>query len=457
MPKPSSFAVAMSDAVAVQSAQENPYDIVLAEARTRLKSAFNPARLENPSEQDLQEAHGIVSKLVSTYQQQALARNLPSFDGESDQVVQMVLDDIFGFGPLAPYMDDPDIEEIICNGPFDIWTIGGNAGKQQVSAQFRRAEDLINFVNRAAAGRGRGIDRRSPTLDVKMRDGSRLHAIMDPLVDNVKIAVTIRRHRLVARTISDLVTLGTVTQPVSEFLIAAVKGRLNTIVTGSTASGKTNFINALCSEIPASERVITVEDTQELQIALRDRINLVTREGAEGANAYTIADLVRQCLRMRPDRVITGEARGPEIVDILAAANTGHDGQMLTVHANSPKDVIQRLETMYLMRGGDVPLIAIRRQIADAFQLIVHLQRVFIAGRPKRFVTAVAEISPSSMMEGDKVLVTNIFEDKGHGLAWTNNYPSAALLKIIQERSGQALDFRRLTQSTTTCYAKGVL
>ena len=446
---PSPIAAAMAGAVVTPNGQHNLYEQVLDQVRQRLKQVLtHPNQFEDPSEADLRQARDIVTHLVNAAQQQSLSQNLPSFSDDPESVAAAMLQEIFGFGPLASYMGDPDIEEIICNGPHDIWIIGAEHGKQKAGAQFRNAQHLVNFCNRAASARGKGIDRKNPTLDVKMKDGSRLHAIMEPLLENVPVAVTIRRHRLVARTMRDLVALGTVTQPVADLLTAVVRGRLNIIVSGSTASGKTNFINALCDEIPQSERVITVEDTQELQLTLPDRINLVTRDAAESAGAFSIADLIRQCLRMRPDRIITGEARGPEIVDILAAANTGHDGQMLTVHANGPKDVVQRLETMYMMREkmGDVPLVAIRRQIADAFQLIVHLQRVFIGGRPRRFVTGVAEIAPSAHMEGDQVLVTPLFEDKGNGLSWSGNHPSQSLLRAIQERSGQTLDFRRLTQ-----------
>ncbi len=447
MPKPSSMATAMNEVVTARTGEDDLYASVLDEARKRVKEILpSPRQIENPTDAEMQQARGLIFKLVTSVQQRNLAQGAPTFSDVPERVADTIVQEIFGYGPLAPYMNDEDVEEIICNEPKDIWIIGAERGKQKVGAQFRDGEHLINFINRAAAVRGRGIDKKNPTLDVKMKDGSRLHAIMEPLTENMPVAVTIRRHRLVARTVRDLVSLGSVTQPVADFLIAAVRGRLNIIVTGSTASGKTNFINALCSEIPTSERVITVEDTQELQLTLPDRINLVTRDATEGAGAFAIADLIRQCLRMRPDRIITGEARGPEVVDILGAANTGHDGQMLTIHANGPKDVVQRLETMYLMRGQDVPLLAVRRQIADAFQLIVHLQRVFIGGATKRFVTAVAEIAPSTMMEGDHVLVTTLFEDKGHGLMWSGTYPSPGLMRTIQERSGQTLDFRRLTQ-----------
>jgi len=205
-------------------------------------------------------------------------------------------------------------------------------------------------------------------------------------------------------------------------------------IAGGTASGKTNFTNALGNAASDADRILIVEDTPELQIQKSDIVQMCTREKVEEAKAVTMADLIVYALRMRPDRIITGEARGPEIVDVLMAANTGHDGQMLTIHANSTRDVIQRMETMYLMRGADVPLYAVRRQIADAFQLVIYLKRVFIANQPRRFVTEIAEIQPSQFMEGEKVVVQNIFEDKGNGLAWTGYFPER-LAKRMEENA----------------------
>lgn len=403
--------------------QEERLNAVLTEARERIRNQMTPAQVEDPSDEDLRLAEDIIRPLVNAAFSQALREGV-RITQEPETVVRQIMDEIFGFGPLAPYLSDPGIEEIICNGPEDIWTIHAERGKERTGARFRGLSDVVNFVNRAAAATaGRWLDRSNPRLDARMRDGSRLHAVMEPLTVNVPVAVTIRRHRLVARTLDDLVRLGTITPQVSRFLQMAVIGRLNIIVAGGTASGKTNFLNALCDAASDDDRFIVVEDTPELQIRKPDVVQMTTRERAEEARAYTMADLVIEALRMRPDRIITGEARGPEVVDVLMAANTGHDGQMLTVHANSTRDVIQRMETMYLLRGTDVPLIAIRRQIADAFQIIIFLKRVFIGRKQRRFVTEIAEMQPSQFMEGDKVVVQNIFEDKGQGLAWTGYFP----------------------------------
>lgn len=420
--KISPAAAAMQAGLAAGANQDELFAALLKECRERVRAQMQPAQIEDPTDADIQTAESLLGSLVETFCANA-RRDGIVLSLESDGLLRQIMDDIFGFGPLAPYLADEKIEEIICNGPGDIWIIHAESGKQKTPARFRSGRDLQNFVNRVARTGGRRLDKASPKIDAKMRDGSRLHAVMEPLTVNIPLAMTIRRHRLVALTIDDLIRLGTVTPPAGEFLRLAVQARLNTIVSGATASGKTNFVNALCHAASDGDRFIVIEDTPELHIQKPDVVQLCTRDRAEEARAFTIADLVIEALRMRPDRIITGEARGPEVVDVLKAANTGHDGQMLTVHANSTRDVIQRFETMYLMSGVDVPLPAIRRQIADAFQLVVFLKRVVVGQRPRRFVTEIAEMQPSQFMEGDKVVVQNVFEDKGNGLQWTGYFP----------------------------------
>ncbi len=416
-----------------QTSEDEQMAELLAEVRRRIQAQMTPSQIEDPSEQDLRLAEGIIEPLVESALRQA-RQNGARMTQDAGDMKRQIVDEIFGFGPLAPYLADEEIEEIIVNGPDDVWIIHATRGKEKTGARFRGPQEVLNFVNRAASATsgGRWLDRANPKLDARMRDGSRLHAIAEPLTANVPIAVTIRRHRLVARTLDDLVRLGTVTAQVREFLQAAVDGRLNVVVAGATASGKSNFLNALCNGASDDDRFVLIEDTPELQVQKTDVIQLTTRDAAEDARAFSMADLLIESLRMRPDRIITGEARGPEVVDVLMAANTGHDGQMLTVHANSTRDVIQRLETMYLLRGNDIPLVAIRRQIADAFQLVVFLKRVFIANKPRRFVMQLAEIQPSQFMEGGKVVVQNIFEDKGQGLSWTNYYPERLVKRLNQ-------------------------
>jgi pilus assembly protein CpaF len=420
--KISPAAAAMSQSLTAATDQDEVFTGLLGEARTRVRHQMQPAQIEDPTDDDLRLAESILQPLVDAFLASARRDGLTLVQ-EPEAMLRQILDDIFGFGPLAPYLADEEVEEVICNGPKDIWIIHATRGKERASTQFRTGREMINFVNRVARTGGRRLDKSNPKIDARMRDGSRLHAVMEPLTVNVPVALTIRRHRLVAQTIDDLMRLGTVTPKAGEFLKLAVEARVNTIVSGATASGKTNFINALCDAASDGDRFILIEDTPELHLRKPDVVQLCTRDRAEEARAFTIADLVIEALRMRPDRIITGEARGSEIVDVLKAANTGHDGQMLTVHANSTRDVIQRVETMYLMSGIDVPLVAIRRQIADAFQLIVFLKRIFVGSKPRRFVTEIAEIQPSQFMEGDKVVVQNLFEDKGQGLVWTGYFP----------------------------------
>ena len=438
-----SVAAQVLHSIAIQAAQEtDTFVLLLTEVRNALSSraVLTPAQMENPSPQDTRAVEAIAREVVTRYDQVAHVQGLPPLPGDIDSVVQSILDEIFGFGPIAPLMNNPDVEEIEINGPEQIYVVT-ERGRELTPYRFRGVQALMDFVNRAAAYRGRKIDRANPMVDVKMRDGSRLHAIMDPLVDNeFKIAVTIRRHRLVARTLDDLVARGTISAVAAEFLRWAVRGRLNIIISGGTSSGKTNFLNALAAEIPPNERVITIEDTPELRIVVPDWVALVTRRASEGVAAITQEDLVRETLRMRPDRILTGEARGAEIVAILEAANTGHDGQAMTIHANSPKHVITRVETLYL-KARDVPLEAIRRELADGFQLIIHLKRVSAGPVSRRVVTDIVEIT--GRMEGSTVELQPIFQDKGQGLAWTGLYPRT-LLARIEERAGLALDFNSL-------------
>ncbi len=421
-------------AIAAQVAKQPVADRtagLLTEARSRIQGQMTPAQIDDPSTEDLHTAENIIRPLVETALAQARA-NGETVTVEAGTLVREMMDSIFGYGPLAPYLNDEAVEEIICNGPWDIWLIHAQQGKVKTAARFRDGQELRHFVNRIAGGRE--INRAKPKLDAQLRDGSRLHAIMEPLVANIPMAVTIRRHRLVARTLTDLEHLGTITPAAKAFLELAVQARLNVVIAGGTASGKTNFLNALANAANEGDRFVTVEDTPEIQITKPDVVQLTTRDQAEEAKAFTMADLVIEALRMRPDRIITGEARGPEIVDVLAAANTGHDGQMLTIHANSTRDIIQRMETMYLMKGIEVPTIAVRRQIADAFNLVLYLKRVLIGNVQRRFVTDIAEISPSQYMEGDRVIVQSIFEDKGHGMAWTGYFPER-LAAVMKERN----------------------
>jgi pilus assembly protein CpaF len=420
--------------------QADPFPELLREVRSRLQAQLTPAQIEDPSAEDIRLAESIIQPLVESFRTQQRQAGHPV--AETAEVSGQIMDIIFGYGALAPYFEDEAVEEIICNGPEQIFIIHAERGKELSGAKFRSAAELRNFVTRVAGGAE--LTRARPKLDAQIRDGSRLHAIIAPLAHNVPIAVTIRKHRLIAGTLDDLVRLGTITPQVQEFLQMAVDGRLNIVIAGGTASGKTNFLNALGNAADPEDRFVVVEDTPEIKIQLPDVVQLTTRNQAEEAQGYSIADLVIEALRMRPDRIITGEARGPEIVDVLAAANTGHDGQMLTLHANSTRDVIQRMETMYLMKGVEVPILAIRRQIADAFDLVIYVQRVMLGKLQRRFVTDIAEISPSQFMEGDQVVVQSVFQDRGRGsLDYTGYFPRHLRDKLQSRGVALPLSFLR--------------
>ncbi len=438
-----SAAVAAMQQARSNTPQADPFPELLREVRGRLQAQLAPAQIEDPSAEDIRMAESIIQPLVESFRTQQRQAGQP-VDGVAE-ISGHIMDIIFGYGALAPYFEDEAVEEIICNGPEQIFIIHAERGKELTRAKFRSPAELRNFVTRVAGGAE--LTRARPKLDAQIRDGSRLHAIIAPLAHNVPIAVTIRKHRLIAGTLEDLVRLGTITPKVQEFLQMAVDARLNIVIAGGTASGKTNFLNALGNAADPGDRFVVVEDTPEINIQLADVVQLTTRNQAEEAQGFSIADLVIEALRMRPDRIVTGEARGPEIVDVLSAANTGHDGQMLTIHANSTRDVIQRMETMYLMKGVEVPLVAIRRQIADAFDLVIYLQRVMLGKHQRRFVTDIAEISPSQFMEGEQVIVQSVFQDRGRGsLAYTGYFPRHLKDKMQSRGVSLPLSFLREQQ-----------
>lgn len=436
-----SLATAAMQQTPTPQAREEGFTQLLQEARQRLQGQLTAAQIEDPSAPDIELARSILAPLVETYQEQRRREGYP-ITAEAEETVHHIMDIIFGYGPLAPYFEDEGVEEIICNGPERVFIIHAERGKELTGARFRSVAELRNLVTRVAGNQE--LTRAKPKVDAQIRDGSRLHAIIAPLAHNVPIAVTIRKHRLVAGTLDDLVQLGTITPQVRAFLQLVVDARLNVVIAGGTASGKTNFLNALANATDDEDRFVVVEDTPEVHIRKPDVIQLTTRDQAEEAAGFTIADLVIEALRMRPDRIVTGEARGPEIVDVLSAANTGHDGQMLTIHANSTRDVVQRMETMYLMRGVEVPIIAIRRQIADAFDLVIYLKRVMLGTHQRRYVTDIAEISPSQFMEGDTVVVQSVFQDKGRGsLAYTGYFPRHLKQKLGERGASLPLSFLR--------------
>ena len=443
--KVSPFAVAVGQQVAATLG--DPYDDLLRDARERMLQTFTPAQLEDPGQQVLEQARQLLSRMAEGYLLNLQEKGVTVAE-DAESLVGRLVDDIFGFGPLARILSTETVEEIIINGT-EVWVIDAERGKYKAQVAFRSPQEVINFVNRVAARQGRQLDPSHPKVDAQMSDGSRLNAVMRPIVNNVPVAVTIRRHRMVARRMEDLVRLGTLTEQAAAFLKACILGRLNVIVAGGTGTGKTNTLNAFLNVVAEDskarfERVLVLEDTPEIDIAnLPDAVSLVTREAnEEGTRAVTMDDLVKNALRMRPDRIITGEARGEEIIGILNAANTGHDGQLLTLHANSALDVPERIVQMAQL-ARDLPERVILGWLANAFDVLVFLRRITIGDKTLRKVVQIAEIPPSRFMEGDKLPINVIFEDKGQGLRPVPGAFPQHLEETLYARSGRQVNLRQ--------------
>jgi pilus assembly protein CpaF len=440
MAAPSTFA----QRVAAHATAEypDPYTGLLAAARDRLTGQFSLEALRTPTAHVEREAETLLRALVDEHANAALQHGRP-FSESLEELVARLQYDIFGYGVITPYLNMPTVEEIMINGPDVIWVDDAERGMYRASIRFETAREVQKLVDRIAARHGRRFDRSNPRVNAKMPDGSRLNAVMEPLVDNVPVAVTIRRHRLVARTLDDLVRLGTLTEEIAGFLKDCVLGRLNLIVTGGTGSGKTNTLNALCAVLPPEERVVTVEDTPELQLGLDNWIAMVTTEETEeGQRAITLDDLVINALRMRPDRIVTGEARGAEIRSVLMAANTGHDGQLLTLHSNGVHEIANRVVQMWQLADSAMAPGVITRYLVDAFDLVFYIERVTVNGQRRRIVREVAELLPSRQMEGDIPAINVLWQDTGNGLQWTGLYPQT-LEESIYLRTGQQVSLHR--------------
>ncbi len=317
--------------------------------------------------------------------------------------------EIMGYGPIEPFLADESVSEVMVNGPNQIYV--ERRGQLSVAqARFTNDESLMRVIERIVTPLGRRIDEGVPMVDARLPDGSRVNAIIPPL-SLIGPVLTIRKFSRQRLSMDRLVELGSLTPQMCEFLRICVKFRKNILVSGGTGSGKTTFLNALSESIPASERIVTIEDAAELRLAQPHVLSLEARPpNVEGRGEITIRDLVRNALRMRPDRIIVGECRGGEALDMLQAMNTGHDGSMTTGHANSPRDLLSRLEVMVLMAGMDLPVRAIREQIAAAVDIVVQQTR-FSDGR--RRVTSIVEVDG---MEGDVILTQPLFAFKQQGI-----------------------------------------
>jgi pilus assembly protein CpaF len=330
------------------------------------------------------------------------ANNYPLTAEEKNIIIEDFINDVVGYGPIEEYLKDKDVNEIMVNNPRKIYI--EKFGKiYSTDKTFLDEAHLMQVINKIVSKVGRRVDESSPYVDARLPDGSRVNVIIHPLVLNGPV-LTIRKFSADPFTIEDLVGMGTCTQEVADFLENCIRGKINIICSGGTGTGKTTTLNVLSSFIPHDERIITIEDAAELKLNQEHVIRLESRPpNIEGKGEVTIRNLVRNALRMRPDRIIVGEVRGGEALDMLQAMNTGHDGSLSTVHANSPRDVLSRLETMVLMAGVDIPIKAIREQISSAIDLIVHMNR--LKDGTRRF-TRVTEVQG---MEGDIITLQDLF------------------------------------------------
>ena len=324
---------------------------------------------------------------------------------DRERLAEEISDDILGHGPLERPLADDTITEVMINGPHDIWIERGGR-LHPTPIRFNDESHLRRIINKIVAQVGRRIDESSPMVDARLPDGSRVNAVLPPLSLTGPL-VTIRKFSKKRLELADLVRLGTLDQPSVEFLESCVRAELNILVSGGTGSGKTTLLNAMSTAIPNQQRIVTIEDAAELRLNQRHVLRLESRpKNIEGEGEIPIRALVRNSLRMRPDRIIVGEVRGAEALDMLQAMNTGHDGSLSTIHANAPRDALARVETMVLMAGYDLPVRAIRQQVAAALDLIVQLERMHDGSRK---VTAITDVG---RMESEVVTMQDIFEYK---------------------------------------------
>ena len=366
---------------------------IVADVRQRLSE--EPDRLQMTDEKLRVVVEGEVNSIVDNL-------NLSIDPARLDRVRIAAVDDLLGFGLLQEFLDDPSITEVMVNGP-DLVFVESKGIIHKTGQTFESDEQLRRVIDRMVRTAGRRVDQSSPMVDARLPDGSRLNVILPPLsVDGA--AVTIRKFTSSWLTTSDLVRQGSLSQEAADFLEKAVQAKLNILVSGGTGTGKTTMLNILSSFIGRNERVVTIEDAVELSLHIPNLVRLESRPAnSEGAGEVVIRDLVRNSLRMRPDRIVVGEVRGSETIDMLQAMNTGHEGSLSTVHANSPRDALRRLETMVLLGGVELPVRAIREQVASSIDLVVHLVRDTLG---RRFVSTVTEVVG---MESDVVSTADLF------------------------------------------------
>ena len=395
-------------ATSVDEAREASYQAIKSEIHTHIIDEMpdDLQRVINQSSSDQKELRRIVEGICAD----AIKDNPFAIPlGDRERLVEELISEILGLGPIEPLLKDSSVTEVMVNGPDSIY-IERKCRLQKTDVRFRNTEHLMHIIDRIVTAVGRRVDESSPMVDARLADGSRVNVIIPPL-SLTGPCVTIRKFSKDVLTVDKMIEFGSFDQRMAEFLEDCVKGRLNIVVSGGTGSGKTTLLNVLSSYVPASERIVTLEDSAELQLKQDHVVTLETRPpNIEGEGEVTMRDLVRNALRMRPDRIIVGECRTGEALDMLQAMNTGHDGSMTTAHANSARDALSRLETMVLMSGMELPLRAIRSQIASAVDIIVQIARLRDGSRK---IINIAEVTG---MEGDIITLQDLFYFEKHGL-----------------------------------------
>ncbi len=368
-----------------------------------LDAKFFSGNLEASDKEELGHQVTILAEAVMQEESTVLS------PGERQSLLEEIVDEVLGFGPITGLLKDSDVSEIMVNGPHQVY-VERNGKLEPTDVAFRDDAHVMHVIERIVAPLGRRIDESSPMVDARLPDGSRVNAIIPPLALNGP-TITIRKFSESPLTVDDLIAFGTMSPQLAEFLRRCVEVHLNIVISGGTGSGKTTLLNVMSSFIPPNERIVTIEDAAELQLRQAHVVSLESRPpNIEGSGAITIRDLVRNALRMRPDRIVVGEVRGGEALDMLQAMNTGHDGSLTTGHANSPRDMLSRLETMVLMAGMDLPVRAIREQIAGAVDLIVQQTRLRDGTR------RIVQVTEVQGMEGETITLQDIFTFQQSGI-----------------------------------------
>src|ERR671936_47657 len=382
-----------------ERAAGDPY----AELKTRIHHACI-AKL-GPQLFSTQSAEELSERVLRAVTEQLALDRTPLTREERRQITKEITDDILGYGPLEPFLADDTVTEVMVNGPDAIYI--ERAGKiAHTGATFLDDAHLMRIIDKIVSTVGRRIDEASPMVDARLPDGSRVNAVIPPLALRGP-TLTIRKFSRDPYTMDDLINFGSITPKAAQFLADCVRGKLNVLISGGTGTGKTTTLNVLSAFVPGDERIVTIEDAAELQLQQQHVITLEARPpNIEGEGEIRIRELVRNSLRMRPDRIIVGEVRGPETLDMLQAMNTGHEGSLTTIHANSPRDALSRLETLVLTAGVVLPLRAIREQVASAFDLLVQIVRLVDGSR------RISHITEALRMESDVIMLEDIFVAK---------------------------------------------